>query len=245
MSWYKVEKYDDCLYVITEDKHWEKTNIYYLIGKERNLLIDTGTGIKPLKALLEEIDKKPIDVLITHGHWDHLGNVHEFDHVFVHEGDLGWVRDGLPLPEEMLRNGLIKDVEDVYLRNFKMPSLVNKNVKSLDGFTFDGLSIIHTPGHSPGSVCIYDQKRQILFSGDTLYEGTIYCHFESTDPKDLYQSIKKLRGLNVNTILSGHYNRPDTGCIEILEEIMHELDLNERLAHGNGLTCKHKICLQL
>ena len=245
MSWYCIEKINDKLYKISEDKHWEKTNMYYLIGKKRNLLIDTGTGIKPLKAVLIEIDNKPIDVVLTHAHWDHMGNIHEFEQVYVHPLDLEWVQNGLPIPETYIKEMMLKNVDEAFLEGFTYPPMYHKSAQNILEFDFGCLNIIHTPGHSPGSVCIYDQKNEILFSGDILYEGTIYCHFESTDPQKLFESIKSLKELNIKRILSGHYNDPEIAIINDLYDIMLEFENEKSLCHGSGLKCKESICLQL
>lgn len=245
MSWYLIEKINDTLYKISENKHWEKTNMYYLIGKERNLLIDTGTGIKPLKSVLLKIDDKPIDVVLTHAHWDHMGNIHEFEDVYVHPLDLKWVQQGLPIPESYIKEMMLKNVDEAYLTDFTYPALYHKNAKDISKYDIEGINIIHTPGHSPGSVCLYDNSNNILFSGDILYEGTIYCHYESTNPKDLFESIKHIKNLEIKRILSGHYNDPNIRIISDLYEIMVGFENEKLLHHGGGLRCKESICLQL
>ncbi len=219
--------------------------MYYFIGEERNLLIDTGTGIKSIRHILEEIDNKPIDVILTHGHWDHLGNIHEFEDVYVHKNDLKWVKDGLPIPEAHILKMMLKDVPEAYLEGFNFQGLTHDNPKDISEFEFKGLTFIHTPGHSPGSISIYDKQRKILFSGDVIYKGTIYCHYESTDPKDLYDSVKTLKQLDIERIMSGHYNDPKIEVIEDLCAIMTEFETEKKLCHGSGLKCKNEICLQL
>lgn len=245
MSWYNIEKIDERLYRITEPHHWEFTNLYYFIGDKRNLLIDTGTGLKPLKELLESIDNKPIDVVITHGHWDHVGNVHEFENVYVHDLDLDWVKNGSPLPRAVLIGNIVKDVKSEYLEGFIEPPLKHDNPNPIDEYSFEGLDIHHTPGHSPGSVSIYDKNRKALFAGDILYEGTIYCHFESTDPEDLFDSMKLLKTLDVKVVYSGHYNSPKVTMIDDLYEIMNGLKGENKLSHGGGKHCRNEVCLQL
>lgn len=245
MNWYEIEKIDDRLFRITEPHHWEHTNLYYYIGETRNLLIDTGTGLKPLKPVLETIDNKPIDVIITHGHWDHIGNVHEFEHVYVHEKDLDWVKNGLPLPRAVVIGNIKKDVKPEFLEGFVEPPLKHPNPKPIHEYTLEGLEIHHTPGHSPGSISIYDASRKALYAGDLLYEGTIYCHYESTDPEELFESMKLLRSLDVKVVYSGHYQSPKVSMIEDLYEIMCDLKRENKLSHGSGKYCRHDVCLQL
>lgn len=245
MSWYSVEKINETFYRISEDKHWERTNLYYFIGEKRNILFDTGTGIKPLKALLEKIDDKPIDVILSHAHWDHLGNIHEFEDVYVHPNDMEWVKLGLPLPDEKIIEMMTKDVDGEYLEGFKLPPLKHATPMDVTKYDFGGLSLIETPGHSPGSICLYDQVSKSLFSGDTIYEGTVYCHFESTDPVKLDGSISKINELEVKTVYPGHYSVLNADVIEDLASVLNEYKREDILHHGGGKKCMNKVCVQL
>lgn len=245
MTWYDIEKIDEKLYRITEPKHWEHTNIYYYIGSERNLLIDTGTGIYPIKSLLQGIDDKPIDVVVTHGHWDHIGNIHEFEHVYVHPEDKDWLKNGLPIPRPVVMKMLKKGVSDDDLVGFKEPPFLHENPSSIESLKFEGLTFHHAPGHSPGSIVIYDENRCALFAGDVVYKGTIYCHYESTDPVALYESIKFLNTLEITTIYAGHYDLPNTKILEDLLDLMEELKAKRLLKHGSGKFCRQHVCLQL
>jgi len=245
MTWYSIEKINESLYRIGEKNHWEKTNVYYLIGKKRNLLVDTGTGLFPLRKVLEAIDLKPIDVVLTHAHWDHLGNVHEFENVYVHPDDMDWTRLGLPLPDEQIIGMMTKDVDEKYLRDFELPPLKHPSPKSIYDLKFEYLEIIHTPGHSPGSLCIYDNLNKILFSGDTIYEGTVYCHYESTDPVKLKTSIDRLAHLDVVKVFPGHYHDLDNQVIDKMKRILDEYKREDKLHHGGGKKCIDKVCIQL
>lgn len=245
MSWYTIDEIDKGLYRISEKKHWEHTNMYYIIGHQKNLLIDAGTGIQPLRPLLEAIDDKPIDLVLTHSHWDHMGNVHEFENVYVHGADMTWLKDGLPIPRPVIEGMIIKDVPLEMTCDFKCPPLSHPNPKDISKLVFENIEIIHTPGHSPGSVCLYDKTRQIMFTGDILYKGTIYCHYESTDPSALYESVKRVASYEIKRLLTGHHNESQRDIIGDLLTIMNGLKIDNKLSHGNGLHCHGDICLQV
>lgn len=67
--------------------------------------------------------------------------------------------------------------------------------------------VILTPGHTPDSICLYEQSQKLLLAGDTLYPGPIYLHFQESDRKKYLQSIKKLLRIKmINSILPGHNN---------------------------------------
>lgn len=85
------------------------------------------------------------------------------------------------------------------------------------------LKIIHTPGHSPGSICIYEPESKVLFSGDTIFAdgGIGRTDFYNGSPKDLINSIKKLAKMKINAIYPGHGN-----CIRKNAEMHVKMALN-------------------
>ena len=129
---------------------------------------------------------KVAKILLTHSHWDHIADVKvlkEWSHalVYVHLLDLPNLRhpgaDGLNSPME------IEGVEpDILLEN-GMQIPIGKLT----------LEVIHTPGHSPGSVCFYEADEHILFSGDTLFKGAIgNVSFPTSQPTQMQASLNKL-----------------------------------------------------
>ncbi len=254
-NWYEIKKYSDDIYIIKEPFHFEKTNIYYILGEKRNVLIDSGTGIYPLKELLITLDDKPIDLITSHVHWDHIGNHHEFENIFVHKDDSLWLEKGIPIPENIIKKELIKDVKKDYLPDnfnideYKMFRTSDYNTIS-EGDFFDlgnrQLKVLHTPGHSPGHICLYDIKKKILFSGDIIYQGCIYCNYPSTDPNQLYESVSKLSELKINSILAGHFESPISNKeLRYLKEILNEVKNDFGLNHGHGKFTNRSISLLL
>jgi glyoxylase-like metal-dependent hydrolase (beta-lactamase superfamily II) len=138
-------------------------------------------------------------ILLTHSHWDHIADVAE-------------LRKQLNVP--------------VYVHALDAPNLEKPGSDELpcwipisgvkpDGYLEEGDSIqighllfkvIHTPGHSPGSVCFYEPKQQILFSGDTLFKGTIgNLSFPTSQPDRMWESLDKLSKLPLQTkVYPGH-----------------------------------------
>lgn len=244
-DWYRIDQIHEKLYMITEDKHWEETHMYYIIGQERNILLDSGTGLFGIKEICRSIDDKDIDLIISHCHWDHIGNVDEFKRVLCHPLDGQWLIEGIPIPEKALQEMLIKDVDQTYLDLVKKP-LKSPKIPSYDrleaGQIIEGYQVIHTPGHSPGHCVLYDAKRKLLLAGDIIYKGTIYCHFESTDPKELYKSYKRLNQLDIINIYSGNYKVPlEKDVLEDLLEILESFNEDSLLVHGSGLRKKNDV----
>jgi glyoxylase-like metal-dependent hydrolase (beta-lactamase superfamily II) len=145
----------------------------YCIRKDNDshdcLILDPGLEAEPLVHLLRQNNWIPVDILLTHGHVDHIGGVETLRQywpnvrVAVHQSDAAMLTD--PTQNLSLIAGcmvqtqpadILLDSEDVY-------------------YTSAGLrfKILHVPGHSPGGICLYDASEHVLFSGDTLFAASI------------------------------------------------------------------------
>lgn len=122
----------------------------------------------------------PIVVLTTHVHCDHIGSHGEYDQIYVHQNEEDWLVNGIEkLPIEQIRRDISRDITkpvpesfnpDTYTPFQGKPTglLKDKDVIDIGGRQ---LTILHTPGHSPGHISILDDKVGYLFSGDLFYEG--------------------------------------------------------------------------
>jgi glyoxylase-like metal-dependent hydrolase (beta-lactamase superfamily II) len=244
-EWYTVEQIDDGIFAIAEDAHWEKARCYLFCGKDISWLVDTGTGIGNLRNLIRSLTDSPVHVATTHAHWDHIGGHGDFENVYVHQGDAAWLREGIPLPLPVIRADIAKipfevpHDSDFELKTYAPPRVEAPHiVQHGDVLTNShfSLEVLHTPGHSPGSICLYERRRGTLVTGDVVYRGTIYAHYPSTDPAALYRSyclLNELEGLR--RILPGH----NDSCLspDILEQGLQLLELIQtagKLHHGSG-----------
>lgn len=181
-SWFEVIKHKNYLYVIRErlDKleprfYTTFINLYLLIGKEKALLIDTGTGLVPLKPLVQNlIGHKELIVLNTHSHFDHRGSNEEFNLIYTHSMEVNELSEPFDL-------SFLKDSPPNIAKNYMQKDFILKPAKSVkgieDGFVFNlgdvSIKVIHTPGHSLGSISLLSNKKE-LFTGDTAHYGTMY-----------------------------------------------------------------------
>lgn len=244
-EWYTVEQIDENIFAIAEDAHWEKARCYLFFGDDVSWLIDTGTGIGNIRTLIQSFTSSPVNVLTTHAHWDHIGGHADFENIYIHERDAGWLRDGIPVPLPMMRADIAKVPFDVpqdskFVLETYVPPRVLSPYLLQDGDIVTNshfrLEVLHTPGHSPGSICLYERDRGILVTGDLVYRGTIYAHYPSTDPKALYESYLTLSKLKaIRHILPGH----NDSCLppNILKEgvqLLETIRAADRLHHGTG-----------
>lgn len=177
-----------------------ESNIYLI---NRELLVDTGTGHhkKELKKILNslKLDFNSIKKIInTHCHFDHIGGnnlfpdalkgIHKIDAETVEKKDL--LKTCALLFGKSVRNYRF----DIKLDNNE--TILNKKLK---------LKVIHTPGHTEGSACLYDEENKILFSGDTVfYETTGRTDLFGGSYSELKDSLEKLSKLDIKMILPGH-----------------------------------------
>ena len=164
----------------------------YVIGKYRATMIDAGVGnrMNPVLPQLEQIGIKPENIesiIVTHAHHDHAMGVFLVlekanPKVYVHEKDTRYIAT-------RLGDHLVKVKEGDVIETELWP-----------------LEVYWTPGHTEGSMSLYNRERKILFSGDTVFQDGYYGRYdgESGSFDEIVDSLRKLHGLDVEFLLSGH-----------------------------------------
>lgn len=242
-NWFTIENIDKETFVISEYKHWEKTHCYLLIGSKRAILIDTGLGIANIRQVVDSLTTLPVLVITTHVHWDHIGGHSLFNDVAVHKEEVEWISNKFPLPLEVVKSNLLKEKCD-FPKGFhieKYGIFQGKPTRVLeDGSLIElgdrRLTVIHTPGHSPGHICLYEAERGYLFSGDLIYSGCLDAFYPSTNPVDFMKSVNKISSLKIDKVLPAHYS------LDISAELIREIDVafkelysQRKLKQGSGL----------
>lgn len=217
MNWFEIEKLDQQTYIISENQHWEEFNSYYLIGDQYNLLIDCGIGIYNIKEVLTKIDNKKTKLLITHMHWDHIGNLDKFKEIYLSKKANHYFKNGVEEPIESIRKKVIRDLNkdllpsDFNIEQFNLETS-NRGIELEEGNTFEmgnrKLEVISTPGHTDDHLCFYDLNNDYLFAGDLLYKGPLYLNSNNINLSKYINSLEKIlqQYNNMKCILSSHYN---------------------------------------
>ena len=233
-SWFTVQKIDNKTFAISEYGHWEKVHSFLLLGKEKAVLIDTGLGIDNIKRITDQLTNLPIVVITTHVHVDHIGSHQEFEAVYVHEADADWLTNGiqgLTIPTPKTFN------PDTFKPYRGMPTGLLQDGDVIDIGNRE-LMIYHTPGHSPGHICVYDQTNGYLFTGDLLYDETpIYAFYPSTNPADLVHSWEKISKIPHVTQVYGSHNTLglDPSILQELTNAVKELKEKDLIKFGTGI----------
>lgn len=164
------------------------SNCYFI--KANGLLIDTGRE-QHRDLLLRSIDPKDVKIIIlTHLHYDHIGNIEIFPtaKIYASEAEI-----------QCLENNPFGTVLDAG----RVRVLSQYNILPLKKIA--GLEIIPCPGHTKGSIALWDKNTKTLFSGDTLFENGIgRTDLPTSVPEEMDGTLKRLYNLKHKTLLAGH-----------------------------------------
>lgn len=241
-DWFTIEQIDRNTYIISEYRHWEETHSYLLNGEKYSLLIDTGLGIENIQEQVVKLTDKPVIAAATHIHWDHIGGHKYFPNFYAQEEEINWLNGEFPLTMEQIKDSVAKDCdlpEGFDVDNYEFfqgtPTKVLKDKDIID-IGERKIQVLHTPGHSPGHMCFYEENRGYLFTGDLVYIGTLFAYYPSTDPVAYLASIKKIAALPVKKVFPAHHELyvPETILSDMKNAFM-ELDYEGKLHHGSGI----------
>jgi len=212
--WFTIEDIGPKTTAISEYGHWEQVHSYLFEGSRKAALIDTGLGIGRISEVVGKLTQLQVVVITTHCHWDHIGGHGEFNELAIHQEDRRWLENGLPISNKEILTNLLKEPFSQKLPKCFDPDNYHPFVGKPQHVLYDNsvidlgnrqLKIVHTPGHSPGHICVFEEETGYLCTGDILYEGTVYANFPSTDPCKLHNSIRRIDSIeHVSRLLPGH-----------------------------------------
>jgi glyoxylase-like metal-dependent hydrolase (beta-lactamase superfamily II) len=219
-----------------------RCNIWHVRGRDRDLIIDTGMGVASLHDATRHLIDKPVLAVATHTHLDHTGGHHEFEECLVHSAEVSTLTE--PEHELSLRNEAYFSAEGrrkLAAAGYEIPdgcmitSIPHagydpdryrlkpaKRVRTAeDGDIVDAgdrsFEVMHLPGHSPGSIGLWEAATGTLFSGDALYDGPLLDQLSGCSIPDYLRTMERLRDLPVRVVHGGH--DPSFGRERMLELI--------------------------
>lgn len=236
--WYTRRRVSDDVTLLFEPHvhPFLRCNIWHVRGRDADLLVDTGLGVASLKEEIADLIDKPLIAVATHIHYDHVGCLHEFDQRVMHAveaprmadyREFCWLtREAFPtefrdlIEAEGFGDVLIDavpdgrfSVEDYRITSTRPTRIVDEHdVVDLGDRRFE---VLHLPGHSPGSLGLWEASSGTLFSGDAIYDGPLLDELEDSSIPDYLATMKRLRSLPVSVVHGGH--EPSFGRDRLME----------------------------
>jgi len=168
----------------------------YLIDAKRKTLVDAGmNGARVLDHIAGGLEL----IILTHCHYDHIGAVPEIVEatgakVAMHEKDLPLLRSEKNSASAMFDAPHPEFTVDIILKDDEIIDLGDASLK-----------VLHTPGHTPGSICLYNGETRELFTGDTVFEGGSFGRTDLGGSSEaMVRSLEMLTMLDVSALYPGH-----------------------------------------
>jgi glyoxylase-like metal-dependent hydrolase (beta-lactamase superfamily II) len=232
-DWFEVYEVETDVWAIYEPFQWQEVISYLIIGRDSALLFDTGNGIDNIKAIVDQLTDKPVQVLNSHSHFDHIGGNYQFREIlspstiFSVANSRG--NDSQQVKMEASAEALCKSLPaGVTKENHHIePYSITAQVR--DGDIIDlgsrSLEVLHIPGHTDDSIALLDRDSGLLWTGDSFYEGPIWLFFPETDLAAYETSLARLVSLvpQLKALFPAH-NIPKSKP-SMLVETLHAFEL--------------------
>jgi glyoxylase-like metal-dependent hydrolase (beta-lactamase superfamily II) len=214
-EWYRMEQLEDGVTHIWEPHihPFYRCNIWHVRGRERDLLIDSGMGVVSLREHIALVRERPLLALASHTHFDHIGSHYEFGERAVHRAEADIM--AAPTRASTLADVFVSDAifdllppgdyrSDAYAVAAAPATrlLEDGDVVDLGDRHFE---VLHLPGHSPGSIALWEAASGILFSGDVIYDGELIDDAYHSVIDDYVASVERIRALPVRIVHGGHF----------------------------------------
>jgi glyoxylase-like metal-dependent hydrolase (beta-lactamase superfamily II) len=238
--WFEIRTISDDITLLREPHvvPLMRCNIWHVRGRDRDLMIDTGMGIASLRDAARHLLDKKVTAVATHTHTDHVGSHHEFENTLVHALEAEELRSprdrgtllasimgaeeiaklakaGYPIAGDLITALPTGDyhLSRYRLRDAAITAIVTEgDVVDIGNRHFE---VLHLPGHSPGSIGLWEARTGTLFSGDAIYDGPLLDEIDGADIRAYIRTMKRLRELPVEVVHAGH--DPSFGRARLIE----------------------------
>ena len=214
-DWWRVRTVGDGVTWIDEPhiREFYRCNVWHVRGRDGDMLVDSGMGVVSLRAWVPLVTERPLQAVASHTHFDHIGCHHEFACRLCHAAEAGILAE--PTRAATLADPYVTD--DIFTclppgayrsTTYRVKAAPATRLVA-DGDVVDlgdrHFEVIHTPGHSPGGIALWEAATAILFSGDIVYDGELIEDTYHSDAADYHRSMVRLYDLPVRVVHGGHF----------------------------------------
>jgi glyoxylase-like metal-dependent hydrolase (beta-lactamase superfamily II) len=216
-----------------------RCNIWFVAGRDRGLLVDTGLGVASLHEAAHDLFEQPTLALATHYHFDHTGSMHEFGERLAHKAGVPYLTTPGGIWGALRRDEFPSDLVEMYeASGYELPEdlldalpeagfdpstyqvqrcpptrvLDDGDIVDLGDIAYE---VMHLPGHSPDSIGLWDAKSGTFFSGDAVYDGPLLDGNDDSDVDAYVATMERIRELPVEVVHGGH--EPSFGRARLVE----------------------------
>jgi glyoxylase-like metal-dependent hydrolase (beta-lactamase superfamily II) len=225
-DWFRAEKVAPGVTLLVEtyiDPLLE-SNVWHVRGRDADLVVDSGNGVGQLMPHISPLSQdRPVIAVATHGHFDHTGGLHEFEDRRCHPDDAPDVRQ--PFPLRLTREHFAEGTAEIFeFYGYPVPEIAVRAVPrqdfDLEGWSTPGAEptrlldegdevdlgdrrfrVMHVPGHTAGSIALWEASSGTLFTGDAAY---VDDQLSWDDEAQFRSSLARLASLDPNVVCAGH-----------------------------------------
>ncbi len=207
-DWYETIRMSDNITLIHEPwiKPFFRCNMWHVRGRDRDLLFDSGLGHFSLKNHVKLVTERELTCVASHTHFDHIGCHHEFGKCAVHADEVEILvnpRNELTAADRYANEDMFDAIPEgwntkaYHVKSAELGrALQHGDIIDLGNRAFE---VIHTPGHSPGGIGLFERQTGIFLSGDVIYDAY------HSNVMDYLGSMENLKSLPVNIVHGGHF----------------------------------------
>jgi hydroxyacylglutathione hydrolase len=231
-DYYTLQWLDSRTVAIGEPLYYQQNINYLIIGDERAVLFDAGSGLREILTVVKQLTDKPITFVPSHFHYDHLGDGLPFDNIAI--VDLPHISSRVVDNQLSLHwHEHLGSAEGYSTPAFEVSEWLHPG-ESID-LGNRKLMVLYTPGHSNDSISLYDPVANFLFAGDFIYQGDLFAFLPNSSLGDYEQGASNvLATITADTSVFGAHRLRPPGTPEL--NIKHVKDLKlalDRIRSGS------------
>ena len=214
-DWYRIRPQSDGITWIDEPhiQEFYRCNIWHVRGRDRDMLVDSGMGVLSLREWVPLVTERPLDAVASHTHFDHIGCHHEFPCRLCHAAEaeiLAHANRDNTLAGQYVTDDIFHQLppEPYQSATYTVKGAPATRILQ-DGDVIDlgdrHFEVIHTPGHSPGGIALWEAATGVLISGDIVYDGPLIEGTTDEEAAQYIASMKRLLDLPARVVHGGHF----------------------------------------